>query len=216
MGHATGLSPAQRAALAGLSPLANDFGLHLVGGSAIAVHLEHRRSVDLDLFSIRPTVDIEQVRRRIVDELPKAKIVEIGDSTMRARLGRIPIDIVSYPYLPLVKPRVRQEGVAIAGLADLAAMKLAAIARRGIRRDFWDIHAIVTSGRLDLRAALRSYLRKFGTAEPDIYPVLRSLVYFEDADAESVMPAGLSATHWERIKVDLRRLAPRLLAPLRR
>ena len=56
-------------------------------------------------------------------------------------------------------------------------------------------------------AALRAYAKKFGAAEPDLYPVLRSLTYFVDADAEPLMPAGLTEPQWERIKQDLQRLA---------
>lgn len=88
-------------------------------------------------------------------------------------------------------------------------MKLAAIARRGIKRDFWDLHAIVTSRKLGLRAAVRAYARKFAAAEPDLYPVLRSLVYFADADAEVVLPGGLTESAWTRIKDDLRRMTKR-------
>jgi len=64
-------------------------------------------------------------------------------------------------------------------------MKLAAIARRGIRRDFWDLHALVESG-IALRDAAAGYLRRFGVAETDLYPVLKALTYFDDADREPV------------------------------
>jgi hypothetical protein len=207
VGRATGLSATQLAALARLKPLAHATGLHLVGGSAIAVHLGHRRSADLDLFSVAPGLDLERVRRGLIDAIPTTKIVDVGEATLHARCGRTPIDIVAYPYRPLIRPRPGPHGVAIASLTDLAAMKLAAVARRGIRRDFWDLHAIVTSGRLGWRAAIRAYVRKFATAEPDLYPVLRSLTYFADADAEPMMPAGLTESAWKRIKLDLQRLA---------
>jgi hypothetical protein len=213
VGRATGLSQTQLAALAQLKPLAAGLGLHLVGVSAIAVHLGHRRSADLDLFSMSPGLDLERARVGLVAAMPSAKIVGIGEATLHARCGRTAVDIVAYPYRPLVKPRPGPQGVAIASLTDLAAMKLAAIARRGIRRDFWDLHAILRSRRVGLRAALRAYSRKFGGAEPDLYPVLRALTYFADADAEPVFPAGLSAQAWARIKADFARLAATALDP---
>lgn len=209
MARATGLSQAQLAALARLKPLVEGLGLHLVGGSAIAVHLGHRRSVDLDLFSLEPGLDLERVRRGLIVALPSARIIDIGDATLHARVGRTPVDIVDYPYPPLVAPQRGPAGVAMASLTDLAAMKLAAIARRGIKRDFWDLHAILVSRKLGLRAAVRAYARKFASAEPDLYPVLRSLVYFDDADAEPVSPSGLTPAAWTRIKDDLRRMTKR-------
>lgn len=88
--------------------------------------------------------------------------------------------------------------------------KLAAIARRGIRRDFWDLHALVGSG-IALRDAAAGYLRRFGVAEADLYPVLKALTYFDDADREPVFPAGLDETEWERIKAFFRAHAPAVL-----
>ena len=65
-------------------------------------------------------------------------------------------------------------------------MKLAAIARRGLRRDYWDLHTILTSSRsTTLARVLEDYKRKFGVAESDVYHVLRSLRWFDDACASA-------------------------------
>jgi hypothetical protein len=80
----------------------------------------------------------------------------------------------------------------MAGKLDLAAMKLAAIARRGIRRDFWDLFAIVQSG-LSLRECARGYVEKYGVGEADLYHVLRSLTYFEDC------PTSITNSHQRQL-----------------
>jgi hypothetical protein len=100
----------------------------------------------------------------------------------------------------------------VAGLGDLAAMKLAALARRGLRRDFWDLHAIAESG-VTLRQMVDSYEAKFGSKQSDVYHILRSLTYFEDAEREPEYPSGLSPRKWERIKAFFREEAPKLLKP---
>lgn len=208
MGRATGISQAQRAALARLRPIAAELGLHLVGGTAIAVHLQHRRSLDIDLFSLAPGLDLERVRRELVATIRETRILEVSEVVLRAVVDTTPVDIVAYPYAPLQPPTPGPLGMPVASLVDLAAMKLAAIARRGIRRDFWDLHAIIESGATTLELALAAYAEKFGTAEPDLYPVLRSLTYFDDADRETTWPRGLDAAAWSRIKTDLERWVP--------
>jgi hypothetical protein len=85
-------------------------------------------------------------------------------------------------------------------LRDLAAMKLAAIATRGIRRDYWDLHAILTSGRSTLRAVFDDYTQKYGVAESDLYHVLRALSWFEDAERDELLPRGLTKQHWRTIR----------------
>jgi hypothetical protein len=79
-------------------------------------------------------------------------------------------------------------------------MKLSVIAKRGIQRDFWDLHEIVVTSPIDLNRAFDSYVEKFGVSQADLYHVMRSLTYFDDADKEHVFPAGLTLEHWEQIK----------------
>ncbi len=79
-------------------------------------------------------------------------------------------------------------------------MKLAAASRRGIRRDFWDLFEICRSGSVTLDSALGSYSRRFGVKESDLYHVVRSLTFFDDAEADALMPAGLTSAHWEAIR----------------
>lgn len=79
-------------------------------------------------------------------------------------------------------------------------MKLAAASRRGIRRDFWDLYEIFRNGNVTLNGALESYSRRFGVKESDLYHVIRSLTFFDDAEADALMPAGLTSSHWETIK----------------
>ena len=80
-------------------------------------------------------------------------------------------------------------------------MKLSAIASRGKARDFWDLHEILARGPLGLSELLDRYRRKY--AQEDVGHVVRSLVYFADADAEP-MPDGLGAPLWDAIQQDLR------------
>ena len=124
------------------------------------------------------------------------------------------VDIVKYPYAPLEPPGKGPHDFPVAGLSDLAAMKLAAIAGRGLRRDFWDLYEILRSG-LTLEDAANAYRRRFGRDEADVYHVARALTYFADAEADRLRPQGMTPALWRRIKAHFVETAPRLLNEMR-
>jgi hypothetical protein len=101
-------------------------------------------------------------------------------------LARV-VDPAEY-YLPL------------ASLDDLSCMKLSAVAGRGARRDFWDLHALLQARGKSLGEVLDAHRRKY--VQEDVGHLVRSLVYFVDAEAEP-MPTGLTEEHWARIRSDL-------------
>lgn len=118
---------------------------------------------------------------------------------------------VAYPY-PLLEPPVSgPSAFPVAGLTDLATMKLSTIARRGLRRDFWDLYQILESPGASLKEYLDAYLERFGKHESDLYHVIRSLTWFEDAEKEPAFPAGMTPEAWDRIKSFFNQRAPGLL-----
>lgn len=213
MGEPSFLAKKQQRALERLKGLRTLQRFYLAGGTAVGVHLRHRHSLDLDLFSLDEAVDLEAVRRELTRRLPEARVVAITDAAMTVLLEGTEVDIVRYPYPPLGPLTAGPVGFPLAGIEDLAAMKLAAIARRGIRRDFWDLYEILRSeGGPTLAAAARAYRRRFGRAEADLYHVARALAYFGDAEVEAAFPAGLTPRKWGQIKRFFRTKAPGLLA----
>jgi hypothetical protein len=84
-------------------------------------------------------------------------------------------------------------------------MKLAAITKRGARRDYWDLHAMLTCSAVRLPRALDDYRRKFGVAESDIYHVLKALSWFDDAERDDVLPWPFGAPLADRSGVLRRR-----------
>src|ERR1041385_5128802 len=130
----------QRSVLAKLAPLLQD-GFYLVGGVAIAAHLAHRTSRDLDLFATRDPAALQSA----LDHLPGAAIQSRAPGTIHLEVCGVPVSLIESRY-PLLAPPEPRAGlpVPVASLDDLACMKLSAIAGRGAARDFWDLHTIVT------------------------------------------------------------------------
>ena len=146
----------------------------------------------------------------IVQAFDQVEVVGASDVWTRLLCDETAVDFVRYPYSTLDPPGTGPSGVFVAGLRDLAAMKLAAISKRGFRRDFWDLFAIAHGG-LTLRESCNAYVQKFGVAESDLYHVLRALTYFEDAEKDPILPPGLDATTWDAIKAFFRAEAPRVV-----
>ncbi len=198
MGDVAPLTPAQDRALARLIKAGIVDDLYLAGGVGIAMHLGHRQSVDLDFFSCGPNFDIEQLRDRL--RKLRASAIGVTDVMLSARLDSVPVDFVRYPYKMLARFSRGPGGVRLASLRDLAVMKLAAIARRGIRRDFWDLFEILHRSSIGLAGALDDYRRKFGISEADIYHVIRALAWFDEAERDRVFPKGLTPSRWRLIR----------------
>jgi hypothetical protein len=146
MGGATGLSQEQLLALERVAKLPQARTLHLFGGSAIAVHFGHRRSEDLDIFSIVPDVDLHALRASLAVSMPALVVRGETDVTLKVAADGAIIDFVRYPYAPLELPTPGPGGLLLASVRDLGAMKLSAIATRGVRRDFWDAFVMAKNG----------------------------------------------------------------------
>ena len=213
MDRSANLEEAQQRTLVALKPLIDRFGLYLAGGTAINWHLGHRRSRDLDLFTRRGSVDLQGIELALVAAGLPYQMLSMTDAALKADFAGTPVDIVLYPYPPLEEPVVGPAAVPTATLLDLAAMKLATVSTRGIRRDFWDLYAICHAG-VTLETAMTAYVRRFGTARSDLYHVARSLTWFEDAERSDEWPEGLDEAAWQRIRGWFEAEAPSVLRRL--
>lgn len=166
--------------------------LRLVGGTSLALQIGHRKSVDLDLFG---WIDVDVME--INDALSEVgKITQIKDSkNIHIYLvNGIKVDIVNYAY-PWLKDLIFIDSIRMANCEDIAAMKLAAITGRGTKKDFIDLYFLLKQ--ITLSSMLQLYLDKY--KDGSLFLVLKSLVYFEDADAD-IMPDMLIPVDWEIVK----------------
>ena len=164
----------------------------LVGGTSLALQLGHRKSVDLDLFGNKGIMgsELERALRGYgsVELVNKNKVVE----TYFVR--GIKVDFVNYPYVWLTEP-LQTDGVRLATAHDIAPMKLEAITNRGSKKDFVDLAVLLET--YTLREMLEWYTSKYPQGSE--YLVLRSLVYFDDAE-EDPMPVMLASLGWDEAK----------------
>lgn len=207
MARAAGVAKEQLRALERLKSVPKIERFYLAGGTAIAFHLRHRRSNDLNLFG-PANASFEPFQAMTRADPAAAQVVRLGEATLQMEVVGVPVDVVRYPYPLLEKLIVGPGGFPTASLMDLATNKLAAISTRGLRRDFWDLFAIAQTG-ISLADACGAYVRRFGVAESDVYHVKVALTWFEELDP--VLPAGMTQALWSEIRAYFEDEAPRLI-----
>jgi len=168
---------------------------YLAGGTSLALQLGHRISVDLDFFT-QEQFDAKELSTKL-GTYPEFVQAGTSEMTVWGIIGETKFSIFYYKY-PMLEPTVEYEGLKLARLADIAAMKINAIEDRGTKRDFVDVYFL--SKTYTLERMLEFYQKKYGVLEDHLYTILRSLDYFEDAEQETRMPDMLTDLNWEEVK----------------
>ncbi len=191
------LTERQRKALRLLGPGTAERDFYLAGGTAIALHLGHRRSVDFDWFHSGQIPDPLRLAGEIQGEGVPFETGQIARGTLYGSVRGVRVSFLEFRY-PMLDPLVPwpEYGCRLAGLRDLACMKLSAITQRGSRKDFIDLYALGRMGQT-LPDMLAWYREKFRTE--DVGHVLYALTYFDDAETER-MPRMIWQDSWKQIK----------------
>jgi hypothetical protein len=167
----------------------------LAGGTGLALQLGHRVSEDLDFF--RPGQFDPQA---LIESLSKAGPLGVqarAAGTLHATLGPVRISFLA-AQAPLLYPGTGYRGLTIADPRDIAVMKVIAIGGRGSRKDFVDMYFYLKNGGA-LDTVLTLLRRRFARIDYNEYHLLKSLVFFEDAESEP-MPRLLRRASWTEIK----------------
>jgi hypothetical protein len=190
------LEERQRVALSALKQAA-DRGFYLAGGTALCMHIGHRRSHDLDLFRTDP-FDADELVRSLREVGVPLEDVTTSPATVHAAVEGVRTSLLRFPYPLLAQAELSRAGVPLASVRDIAAMKVEAIASRGARRDFYDLYFICQSG-LSLVEVLRDFDEKFASSHPDRYHRIRAMTYFDDAEREP-LPILLRPAEWKDVR----------------
>lgn len=179
----------------GKQPFAPHF--YLAGGTALALQLGHRTSVDLDFFTEQDEL-LDDSRAEIVSAMaslnPKIVSDHLGSLAMYA-LG-VSTGFFGYGY-QLVGEAVKFQQVMLASPIDIGLMKLDALISRASRKDFYDLYFIAQStslnSLLDLGKTKYPYSRDFELE------AVESLTFFENADRD-IQPNLLVPVDWNLVK----------------
>jgi hypothetical protein len=176
------LPAAQKRLWPELSQVPDEFVLY--GGTALALHLGHRASIDFDFFSGRP-LNLAELQAGIAF-LTNSKVIQREKNTLSVIVERgepIKVSFFGVPKLPKLMPPhiIRENNLKIASLLDLAGTKLSVIQMRAEAKDYFDVDAMIRLGEISLPTALAAAQMLYGpTFNPELS--LKALSFFDDGN----------------------------------
>ncbi|MEA3273286.1 MAG: nucleotidyl transferase AbiEii/AbiGii toxin family protein [Patescibacteria group bacterium] len=184
-------------------PLLKEFkeDFYLVGGTALALQIGHRDSIDFDFFCYED-IDTQKLFEKVKKVFQKHKVLKTQDekNTLTVLVDEtIEISFFSYKYV-LVDELIREPNLNLASMLDIACMKLSAITSRGISKDYIDLYFILQDIGLD--SLLAKSAEKFPDLERNL--ILKSLVYFNDIEIEPIKFKNNKVIKFEKVKAFLR------------
>jgi predicted nucleotidyltransferase component of viral defense system len=171
---------------------------YLVGGTALALQKGHRFSVDLDLFTPN-SFDNEKLIEILNKTFESFILKSEGNQLVFAEIDNIKVDLVKMNY-PILYESTLNENIRMLHINDIAPMKLKAIVQRGSKKDFFDIYYILQE--MSLNTLIELYKKKF--SQNEIFHVIKSLSYFEDAENDFNPLVFDSNVDWNLVKETLK------------
>lgn len=176
----------------------------LGGGTALALQIGHRISVDLDMFC-PADFPVETILHELRVRKPAIEVVTKSEGTLLTRIDGVRSDFFRYLY-PVIRPILKVEGVRLLAMEDIGAMKLDAIAGRGKKKDFFDLFFLLQH--YPLERLLSFHQEKFQLE--NAFHILKSLTWFEDAEEDEDPLLIRGALSWEDVKETIRVQATKL------
>lgn len=180
----------------------------LIGGTALSLQIGHRLSLDLDLFTDAPyqSIDFEAIEKWFSTTFPYVQSttdlsIGLGKPYF---VGKDPLNCIKldlYYTDSFIDELVEVDGLRLASIKEIIAMKMDVIMRGGRKKDFWDIHELSDDYSVDEMLDLHQKRYPF-THERNL--IISNLTNFKQAD-EDFEPRCLRGKHWELIKLDLLR-----------
>jgi hypothetical protein len=168
----------------------------LGGGTALALQIGHRKSIDADFISAE-AFDNEAIARRLEETFSTVKDIHRGTHGVFCRLNDIKVDFLTW-CRPFIRNAVTEDGLRLLHVEEIAAMKFFAITRRGEKKDYVDIAALLKLYSLD--QLMNFYSERH--PENDAATAARFLVSYSDIESQP-MPAMLNEMSWEDCKAVL-------------
>lgn len=161
-----------------LKKLPVPLNFYLVGGTALALQIGHRISVDFDFFNSK------HIPPNILDRLQKifgeqeVEVIVNVSYQLTTRVAGVEVTYFQYPYSPLL-PFITYENMKLLSIPEIAASKAHAIGRRATRKDYVDLYFALKEKHVELQKLIDIAQKKYGS-EFDARLFLEQLLYLDD------------------------------------
>lgn len=173
-----------------------DNGWYLAGGTALALQVGYRRSVDLDFFIRKKKFDNTKLLENIDRKNWQTKLS--SEDTIIGVLFDASVSFISYPFfVPKLRP-IKHGSINILDARDIAVMKAIALSQRGKKRDFFDLY-YCANNIVSLEKIITNLREQYPSVAHNYQHILKSLIYFADAE-DDPEPDLLIDLNWETVK----------------
>ena len=170
---------------------------YLAGGTALAIQLGHRESIDLDWFSEKVFTN-SQIKDAL-SKLGKFELISEDENTIHGLLDNVRVSFFCYPYENIF-PLISFQEISLADERDIAAMKIDAMSSRGSKKDFIDLYFLLK--RYSPGELLDFFEKKFKNIDYNKLHILKSFSYFETAEEEP-MPKMIEKVEWSEVRGEI-------------
>ena len=170
---------------------------YLAGGTALALQLGHRDSIDFDFFcrTSFQTIELFEKIKKVFKEYDLLKIQDDHDTLTVIVDENIKLSFFSYKY-DLIDNLIDEPNLKLASVAEIACMKLSAVTGRASNKDYIDLYYILQE--MSLADLLEKVSKKFPDIDQNL--ILKSLVYFDDIEMEPIMFKNNKDIDFKKIK----------------
>lgn len=181
------------------------FPWYLAGGTALALQVGHRQSLDLDFFTPEKNISPNNIEH-LLFSTKKWTTTFTDAGTLYGEFQHAKISFIAYPFFQPSPQRIQCGNIYMLSAKDIAAMKIITISQRGKKRDFIDLYWYCSNCEPLIEVVQRSVQQYPGQAN-NMTHILKSLVYFADAESDP-MPELFFEADWKTIKAFFLREVP--------
>ncbi|MDI6034791.1 nucleotidyl transferase AbiEii/AbiGii toxin family protein [Flavobacterium sp. LB2P84] len=180
----------------------NDF--RLVGGTALSLQIGHRESIDIDLFSDSEygTLDFNAIENYLKENFQYVDFLNtipaMGKSYFIGENKENTIKLDVYYTDTYIQPYIEVDGIRMATIEEIIAMKIDVVQRGGRKKDFWDLHDLLES--YDISQMLDLHKQRYPYTH-DRELIIQNFTSFQHADLD-FNPICFKGKYWEFIKED--------------
>ncbi|MBW8244824.1 nucleotidyl transferase AbiEii/AbiGii toxin family protein [Muricauda oceani] len=182
-------------------------GFRLVGGTSLSLHLGHRESVDIDLFSDKPygSIDFKAIDKYLDGQFPYVGDIRdlfpgMGKSYLIGNDKDNAVKLDVFHTDDFITPEIIEDGIRLASVEEIIAMKLDVVQREGRKKDFWDLHELLNDYGIGEMLQLHKQRYPYGH---DRALIIHNFTNFERAN-DDFDPVCLCGKYWEFIKEDIK------------
>jgi len=186
-------------------PLFAENDMYLAGGTALALQVGHRKSVDLDFFTSKK-FDEKTISEQL-STMGQWETTSISTGTIYGEFMGAKISIIYYPFFQTTDPILQTGFVRMITPVDISVMKIVAISQRGKKRDFIDLYWL-SQNVLSIEESIKRVDVQYNVKQNTNH-ILKSLVYFEDAESDP-MPEMIAKIDWGDVKKYFTKVIPEI------